>query len=59
MNDRITATIEIDAYDLALPDYEDLKARIEEAAAAHKATVTVNGRRYPEPTTMAQPGGEN
>ncbi|MEU5580978.1 hypothetical protein ABZ791_30340 [Streptomyces huasconensis] len=47
MTDRITADILVEAFDLAKPDFDDLKDRIEEAAAAHKATVTVDGRLYP------------
>ncbi|MEU1071874.1 MULTISPECIES: hypothetical protein [unclassified Streptomyces] len=44
MTDRITADILVEAFDLARPDFDDLKDRIEEAAAAHKATVTADGR---------------
>lgn len=49
MTDRITADILVEAFDLAMPDFNDLKGRIEEAAAAHKTTVTVDGRMYPAP----------
>ncbi|MBK3630913.1 hypothetical protein JHN59_40230 [Streptomyces sp. MBT49] len=41
-SDRITAQIRIDAYDLAPEDFADLTRRIEDAAAAHKATVTID-----------------
>ncbi|MBD0743524.1 hypothetical protein [Streptomyces sp. CBMA152] len=46
MTDRITADILVEAFHLAKPDFDDLKDRIEEAAAAHKATVTVDDRLY-------------
>lgn len=55
MTDRITADILVEAFDLALPDFDDLKDRIEEAAAAHKATLTVDGRRYPAAATPVPP----
>lgn len=47
MSDHMTAVIVVEVHSLAMPDFDDLKARIEEAAAAHKATVTVDGRRHP------------
>lgn len=46
MTERITADILVEAHDLALPDFADLRDRIVEAASTHKATVTVDGRRY-------------
>jgi len=58
MTDRITADILVEAFDLALPDFDDLKDRIEEAAAAHKATLTVDGRRYPAAATPVPPPAE-
>ncbi|MFF2475122.1 hypothetical protein [Streptomyces sp. NPDC058066] len=53
MTDHITAGILVEAHNLPMPDFDDLKNRIEEAAAAHKATMTVDGRRYPEPEPAA------
>lgn len=41
-DDRMSAEIRIDALDLAPEDFADLVDRVEEAAAAHKATVTVD-----------------
>ncbi|MFF1709271.1 hypothetical protein [Streptomyces sp. NPDC058268] len=55
MTDRITADILVEAFDLARPDFDDLKDRIEEAAAAHKATLTVDGRLYLADSAPAAP----
>lgn len=44
---RIYADIHIEAADLAKPDFDELKARIEEIADEFKATVTIDGREYP------------
>ncbi|MFJ4627153.1 hypothetical protein [Streptomyces sp. NPDC088847] len=41
-DDHVSAEIRVDALDLAPEDLADLVALVEEAAAAHKATVTVN-----------------
>jgi hypothetical protein len=53
MTTRITADILVEAFCLAKPDFDDLKDRIEDAAAAHKATVTVDGRLYLAPQSAA------
>lgn len=44
---RIRADIHFEAVDLAKPDFDELKARIEEIADEYKATVTIDGRQYP------------
>lgn len=45
MSYRFTGQISIEVFDLGEADFNDLKDRIEEAAAGHKATVTADGRR--------------
>lgn len=48
MSYRFTGDLIIEVFDLGEHDFDDLKARIEQAAAAHKAAVTVTGRRFEE-----------
>ena len=48
---RIRADILFEAVDLAKPDFDELKKRIEEIADEYKATVTINGRLYPSDTS--------
>ncbi|WP_158101849.1 hypothetical protein [Streptomyces swartbergensis] len=43
---RIAADFRIDAVDLAPADFDELRARLEEVAAAYKADVTVLHREY-------------
>ena len=44
---RIRADIHFEAVDLAQPEFDELKARIEEIADEFKAAVTIDGRQYP------------
>lgn len=50
---RFTGAILVEAFDLADADYTDLKNRIEEAAATHKATVIIDGRKHPADLTSS------
>lgn len=46
MDDRLAAEIRIDVSDLTQTDLDELTARLEDAVAAFRGTVTVDTRSY-------------
>jgi hypothetical protein len=47
MTELFTGELHVEVFGLANDDFTDLKERIKEAAAAHKALVVINGRKHP------------